>query len=182
LDLKWYDIYVDICHIPVYMCVYRALYGRAWVLKFTSSNFWIELCREWTVYCLYIVRVFTFFPGEIAKAFQKALSKQGFKFSLGTKVTGAETSGSGVKLSVEDKKGKKSTLNADVVLVAIGRSPYTEGLGLEDVGVAMDGRQVAVNDALQTSVPSIYAIGDAVKGPMLAHKAEEEGIYSLIHI
>ncbi|KDN43158.1 hypothetical protein RSAG8_06311, partial [Rhizoctonia solani AG-8 WAC10335] len=115
---------------------------------------------------------------EIAKQFQRTLQKQGFKFQLNTKVLGGTKTDSGVQLEVESvKDGKKETLDADVVLVSIGRRPYTAGLGLEKIGVEVDKRgRIVVDDQFNTSVPGVKCIGDATFGPMLAHKAEEEGI------
>jgi dihydrolipoamide dehydrogenase len=105
------------------------------------------------------------------------LGKQGMTFQLSSKVTGARTSKKGVTLTVEPAAGgEAATVEADVVLVAIGRRPYTEGLGLEAVGVAMERGRVVIDDHFATNVPGIYAIGDVVRGPMLAHKAEDEGI------
>ncbi|CAE6430893.1 dihydrolipoamide dehydrogenase [Rhizoctonia solani] len=115
---------------------------------------------------------------EIAKQFQRTLQKQGFKFKLNTKVLGGTKTDNGVELEVEGAKdGKKETLEADVVLVSIGRRPYTAGLGLEKIGVELDKRgRIVVDDQFNTSVPGVKCIGDATFGPMLAHKAEEEGI------
>ncbi|PIR31805.1 MAG: dihydrolipoyl dehydrogenase [Alphaproteobacteria bacterium CG11_big_fil_rev_8_21_14_0_20_44_7] len=114
----------------------------------------------------------------LTKDFQKSLEKQGIKFKLGTKVTGAEKTKSGVKLTMEAAKGGNSeTMEADVVLVCVGRKAYTENLGLDKVGVKTTERGlVETNANWQTNVPNIYAIGDVIKGPMLAHKAEEEGV------
>ena len=116
--------------------------------------------------------------GDVAKNFQKILTKQGLKFKLGTKVLqGAKRDGK-VFVDVEPAKGgAKETLEADAVLVSIGRRPYTEGLGLKEAGVQMDDRgRVKIDKYFRTNVPSIRAIGDVVIGPMLAHKSEEEGI------
>lgn len=115
---------------------------------------------------------------EVAKQFQRTLSKQGMEFKLGTKVTGAKKSAKKVTLTMEPAKGGDSeTLDADVVLVSIGRKPYTDGLGLEKAGVKMDERgRIDVNDHFETNIKGIYAIGDVIKGPMLAHKAEDEGM------
>ncbi len=115
---------------------------------------------------------------EIAKTMQRVLKKQGMTFKLGTKVTGAKKSRTGVTLTVEPAKGGKSEeLKADIVLVSIGRTPHTTDLGLDGVGVKTDKRGfVETNDKFETSVPGIYAIGDVRPGPMLAHKAEEEGV------
>lgn len=115
---------------------------------------------------------------EISASFLKLLKKQGMKFMLNTKVVGTEVSSAGVKLSLEPSKGgSKTTFDADVVLVSTGRRPVTKNIGLEALGIETDklGR-IKVNDHFQTAVKSVYAIGDAIDGPMLAHKAEEEGI------
>ncbi len=116
--------------------------------------------------------------GEIGKTFERVLGKQGIKFKLKTKVIAAEKTDAGVRLTLEPADGGEAqSLNADVVLVAIGRRPYYEGLGLEAAGVALDDRKrVRIDAHYATSVPGIYAIGDVVTGPMLAHKAEEEGV------
>ena len=115
---------------------------------------------------------------EVGKAMHKTLEKQGMEFKLGTKVTGAKTTKSKVTLTVEPAQGGDAEdIAYDVVLVSIGRKPFTEGLGLEDAGVAMDDRGVIQVDAnFKTNVDGIYAIGDVIPGAMLAHKAEEEGI------
>jgi len=114
----------------------------------------------------------------IGKEFIRILKKEGFKFNLETSVTKVENTGKGVKVTAVNKKKEEITIEGDYCLVAVGRKAYTEGLGLENVGLAANNRgQVEVNDHLQTSVPNIYAIGDVVRGAMLAHKAEEEGVY-----
>ena len=121
---------------------------------------------------------------EMANTLQKLLSKQGLQFHLGAKVVGGRISASGVSLSIEkasaDSKDVPSTLETDYVLVAVGRRAYTEGLGLDALGVTLDrAGRVEVNNHLQTQKHAhIYAIGDCIKGPMLAHKAEDEGIYA----
>lgn len=116
--------------------------------------------------------------GEVGKAMHKTLEKQGMAFKLGTKVTGAKTTKSKVALTVEPASGGDAeTIDCDVVLVSIGRIPFTANLGLEEVGVEMDGRGVIqVDENFKTNVDGIYAIGDVIPGAMLAHKAEEEGI------
>jgi dihydrolipoamide dehydrogenase len=116
--------------------------------------------------------------GEVGKAFERILAKQGLKFRLGTKVTAAVGTEDGVDLTLEPAKGGAAeTLHADVVLVAIGRRPFTANLGLAEIGVEMDARGFVTIDAhYRTSVEGIYAIGDVITGPMLAHKAEEEGV------
>jgi dihydrolipoamide dehydrogenase len=116
--------------------------------------------------------------GEVSKQFQRMLGKQGFEFKLGAKVTNVERSDAGARVTFEPVKGgEPQSIEADVVLIATGRKPYTEGLGLEAVGVALDNRgRVEIDGGYRTNVAGIYAIGDVVKGPMLAHKAEDEGV------
>lgn len=114
---------------------------------------------------------------EMAKTFQRALTKQGFTFKLGAKVTGGKASKAGVELTVEPVKGGEAeTLSADYCLVAIGRRPFTEGLGLDSVGVTPDKRGFIETDHFKTSAPGVWAIGDVTHGPMLAHKAEEDAV------
>ena len=115
---------------------------------------------------------------EVAKQLERVLTKQGMKFKLGTKVAKVETKGKSCTLMLEPAKGGKAeALDCDVVLVAIGRVPNTEGLGLANAGVTTDNRgRVTVDDRFQTNLDGIYAIGDVIRGPMLAHKAEDEGI------
>jgi len=116
--------------------------------------------------------------GDVSKNFQRMLKKQGFEFKLSSKVTGVEKKGKSLAVTVEPAKGGDSeVLEADIVLVAIGRRPYTEGLGLDAAGVALDERgRVKIDAHYKTNVDGIYAIGDVVAGPMLAHKAEDEGV------
>ena len=115
---------------------------------------------------------------EVARQFHRMLQKQGLTFKLSSKVTAVDTSGNSLKVKVEPAGGGAAeTLEADSVLVAIGRVPYTEGLGLDAVGVNKDSRgRVIVDPHFRTNVSGIYAIGDVIAGPMLAHKAEEEGV------
>ena len=115
---------------------------------------------------------------EVAKEMQKLLKKQGFDFKLSTKVTQAEKTDAGVRLTLEPAKGGDAeTLECDTVLLAIGRRPFTESLGLDNAGIALDERgRIPVNERFETGVAGIYAIGDVITGPMLAHKAEEEGV------
>jgi dihydrolipoamide dehydrogenase len=115
---------------------------------------------------------------EVAKSFQKILAKQGLKFVLGAAVQGAEAGKNGAKVTYKLRKDdSEHTLDADVVLVATGRKPYTDGLGLADLGVEMLPRgQIKTDDHFQTNIKGLYAIGDAIVGPMLAHKAEDEGM------
>ncbi len=114
---------------------------------------------------------------DVSKELQKVLKKQGMKFAISHGVTSVERNGDEVLVKATDKKGREVEFTGDYCLVAVGRKPFTEGLGLENAGVQLNERnQVEVNDHLQTSVSNIYAIGDVVKGAMLAHKAEEEGV------
>jgi len=115
---------------------------------------------------------------EISKQFQRIMTKQGIKFKLNTKVTAARKENGKVVVSVEGvKDGKTDELDADVLLVCVGRRPYTNNLGLEDVGIERDDRgRVPVNSRFQTVLPNVFAIGDCIQGPMLAHKAEDEAI------
>ena len=115
----------------------------------------------------------------LGKELQKISKKLGFEFYLKHKVTGVKNTGEGVTLEAENlADGSKVTLEGDYCLVAVGRRPYTDNLGLENVGITLDERgRIPVNGHLQTSVPGIYAIGDVIKGAMLAHKAEEEGVF-----
>ena len=126
----------------------------------------------------YLDRILPGMDLDVAKNFQRMLQKQGFAFRLSSKVTAAAKTRDKVALTVEPAAGgTPETIEAEVVLVAVGRTPYTEGLGLEAAGVKLDNRgRVEVDDHYATNVPGIYAIGDVIKGPMLAHKAEDEGI------
>jgi dihydrolipoamide dehydrogenase len=141
------------------------------------GSVWRRLGAEVTV-VEFLDRITPGMDDEVSKQLQRILSRQGLQFRLGTKVTGAQVNGGTVTLTLEPANGggEPETLEAEAVLVAIGRRPYTEGLGLEEVGVELDNRRrVQVDDHFRTSVPNIYAIGDVIRGPMLAHKAEDEG-------
>lgn len=120
----------------------------------------------------------------LGKELQKSLKTLGFEFLLGHKVSGASVRGKKVTVTAEDKQGKEVKIAGDYCLVAIGRVAYTDGLGLEHVGITVEekGKKVSVNEHLETNVKGIYAIGDVVKGAMLAHKAEDEGVYVAEHI
>lgn len=149
----------------------------AGVIGLELGQVWARLGAKVTV-VEYLDRILPGMDGEIAKLAQRALTKRGLKFQLGRKVTGAEQTPTGLVLNLE-RIGKDTTevLEADKVLVAVGRRPVTRGLGLEDLGVRFNDRGfIEVDNAFQTSVPGIYAIGDCVPGPMLAHKAEEDGV------
>ncbi|MGH6820029.1 MAG: dihydrolipoyl dehydrogenase, partial [Methylocella sp.] len=126
----------------------------------------------------YLDRILPGMDLEIAKNFQKLLQKQNFTFRLSSKVTAASKAKGAVALSVEPATGGAAeTVSADVVLVAVGRVPNTEGLGLEEAGVARDNKgRVEVGPYFETTVKNVYAIGDVIRGPMLAHKAEDEGV------
>ena len=126
----------------------------------------------------FLDRILPGMDNEVAKQFQKILTKQGITFQLGAKVTSLKKDKSGCKVRVEPVAGGDATeLAADVVLVAIGRVPYTDGLGLEELGIALDNRRrIIVDDHFATNVEGVYAIGDVIAGPMLAHKAEDEGV------
>jgi dihydrolipoamide dehydrogenase len=140
------------------------------------GSVWRRLGAKVTV-VEFLDRITPNMDGETGKMLQRVLTKTGFVFKLGTKVVSAKSDKSGVTLRLEAAAGgAASELKADIVLVAIGRRPYTDGLGLQEVGVALDDKQrVKVDARYQTSVPGIYAIGDVIAGPMLAHKAEDEG-------
>ncbi|MUZ61880.1 dihydrolipoyl dehydrogenase [Agrobacterium vitis] len=147
------------------------------VIGLELGSVWARLGAKVTV-VEYLDTILGGMDGEVSKQFQRMLVKQGMEFNLGAKVTAVEKIGSGAKVTFEPAKGGEATvLEADVVLIATGRKPYTTGLGLEDVGVALDNRgRVEIDNHFQTNVAGIYAIGDVVKGPMLAHKAEDEGV------
>ncbi len=141
------------------------------------GSVWSRLGSKVTV-VEFLDRILPGMDGEVAKQFQRILQKQGFEFRLGAKVTGAKKTNKGVILTIEPNKGGPAeSIEADVVLVAIGRRPFSEGLGLDRAGVALDERGRVKTDAhFRTNVEGIYAIGDVIAGPMLAHKAEEEGV------
>ena len=125
----------------------------------------------------YLDRILPGLDGEVAKTFHRMLEKQGFAFHLGQKVSKVEPTNAGAAVTFAPVAGgEERRLDADVVLVATGRKPNTEGLGLEAAGVATDRGRVVIDDHFRTSVPGIYAIGDVVRGLMLAHKAEDEGV------
>jgi len=124
----------------------------------------------------YMPKIIPGMDGMLSKELQKSLKKQGIKFFTGHKVTSVKNTGDSVTVMADNKKGIPTEFNADYCLIAVGRRPYTDKLGLENVGVKMNERgQVETNDHLQTNISNIYAIGDVIKGAMLAHKAEEEG-------
>jgi dihydrolipoamide dehydrogenase len=155
----------------------RLLVVGAGVIGLELGSVWKRLGSEVTV-VEFLDRVTPGIDLEVSKAFQRVLAKQGFTFQLSTKVTGVEKTKSGLKVTVEPAAGgDKSVIETDVMLVAIGRVPYTANLGLAEVGVAMDKRgRVVTDNHYRTNVPGIYAVGDCREGVMLAHKAEDEAV------
>ena len=141
------------------------------------GSVWSRLGSDVTV-IEYLEHITPGMDREISNEFQKILTKQGIKFKMNTKVNSVKNLSSGVSINFTDiKNSKDENLDFDKVLVSVGRKPYTEGLNLTKIGVKKDAKgRIEVNKKLQTSVKNIYAIGDVIKGPMLAHKAEEEGI------
>ena len=163
---------LELDHVPGQLVVIGGGY-----IGLELGSVWKRLGAEVTV-IEYLDRLVPGMDAEIAKTFERVLGKQGIKFRLSTKVTGAIRANDGVTLTVEPAKGGEAEqIKADVVLVAIGRRAYTEHLGLDEAGVALDDRgRVKVDAHYATNVAGIYAIGDVIAGPMLAHKAEEEGV------
>jgi len=146
------------------------------VIGLELGSVWRRLGSEVTV-IEYLDRILPGMDDEIAKNFLRIQQKQGIAFRLSSKVTAVEKSGKGAKVTFEPVAGGAAeTAEADVVLVATGRRPYTDGLGLEAAGVALERGRVVIDEHFATNVPGIYAIGDVVRGPMLAHKAEDEGV------
>ena len=155
----------------------KLLVVGAGIIGMELGSVWRRLGAEVTV-VEFLDHILPGLDSEIARQFQRIQQRQGIAFKLSSKVTGVDTSGKTLKVKVEPVEGGSAeTIEADVVLVAIGRVPYTDGLGLEAAGVKKDHRgRVVIDPHYATNVPGIYAIGDAVTGPMLAHKAEEEGV------
>jgi dihydrolipoamide dehydrogenase len=147
------------------------------VIGLELGSVWARLGAKVTV-VEYLDAILGGMDGEVSKQFQRMLAKQGLDFKLGQKVTAVTRKDAGAAVTFEPAKGGEAqTVDADIVLVATGRRPYTDGLGLEDAGVVMEkGGRVQIDAHFQTSVPGVYAIGDVVAGPMLAHKAEDEGV------
>ncbi|KEQ07120.1 dihydrolipoyl dehydrogenase [Pseudorhizobium pelagicum] len=147
------------------------------VIGLELGSVWMRLGAKVTV-IEYLDTILGGMDGDVSKQFQRMLAKQGMAFNLGAKVTAVEKTGTGAKVTFEAVKGGEAqTLDADVVLVSTGRKPFTAGLGLEEAGVALDNRgRIEIDGHYKTNVDGIYAIGDVVKGPMLAHKAEDEGV------
>ena len=147
------------------------------VIGLEMGSVWSRLGAKVTV-IEYSDRIVPSMDMDISKEFKKILEKQGFEFKLATKVMSAKSLGNGVEIEVSPASGGDSEkINIDVALVSIGRRPYTAGLGLDRIGIILDERgRIPVSSHYETSVKGIYAIGDVIVGPMLAHKAEEEGI------
>ena len=163
---------LELAEVPKHLVVIGGGY-----IGLELGSVWRRLGAEVTV-IEFLERLVPGMDFEIARGFERILGKQGMKFRLNTKVTGARPGNQGITLTVEPARGGAAEeIEADVVLVAIGRRPVTAGLGIKEVGVETDERgRVKVDPHFATSVPGIYAIGDVIAGPMLAHKAEEEGI------
>ena len=148
----------------------------AGIIGLELGSVWRRLGAEVTV-VEFLDRIVPGTDTETAKTFQRALTKQGLTFKLGSKVTGGKSMGKAVELTVEPVAGGEAeVLTADYVLVAIGRRPYTKGLSLETVGITPDKRGVIANDHFKTGVGGVWVVGDVTSGPMLAHKAEDEGV------
>lgn len=147
------------------------------VIGLELGSVWARLGAKVTV-VEYLDKILGAMDGDVSKQFQRMLQKQGMEFKMGAKVTGVAKAKKGATVTFEPVAGGAAeTIDADVVLVATGRKPYTSGLGLAEAGVVLDSRgRVEVDGHWQTSVTGIYAIGDVIKGPMLAHKAEDEGV------
>jgi dihydrolipoamide dehydrogenase len=154
----------------------RLVVVGAGVIGLELGSVWARLGAKVEV-VEFLDRILPGMDGEVARQFQRLLEKQGIRFHLAHKVTGVERTANGAKATIEPTKGgAASTLEADVVLVAIGRRPYTDGLGLEAAGVKTERGRIVIDDRFATSAPGVCAIGDAVRGAMLAHKAEDEGV------
>jgi dihydrolipoamide dehydrogenase len=153
----------------------KLLVVGAGIIGLELGSVWRRLGAEVTV-VEFLDRIVPPADAEIARAFQRILQKQGIVFKLGSKVTHIEKTKLKAHVAPAGGGGDQEALDADVVLVSIGRRPYTKGLGLEELGVTTDRRGVIETSHFQTSVPGVWAIGDAVAGPMLAHKAEDDGV------
>jgi dihydrolipoamide dehydrogenase len=155
----------------------RLLIIGAGVIGLELGSVWRRLGAQVHV-IEFLDRILPGMDAEVARQFQRLLEKQGMTFRLSSKVTAVDSSGARLKAQVEPTAGGAAeTVEADVVLVAVGRVPYVDGLGVKELGVALDNRgRVEVDHRYATNVPGIYAIGDVIAGPMLAHKAEDEGI------
>jgi dihydrolipoamide dehydrogenase len=166
---------LDLAKVPKHLVVIGGGY-----IGLELGSVWARLGAKVTV-VEFLDRIVPAMDDDVADELFKTLKKQGLEFRLSTKVTAAKNTKAGVSLTVEPATGGESeTLACDVVLVSIGRRPFTDGLGLEELGVAMDNRGfIQVDESFKTSVDGIYAVGDAIPGPMLAHKAEDEGVVAV---
>ena len=148
----------------------------AGIIGLELGSVWRRLGAE-VIVIEFLDRILPGMDLEVCKQFQRMLEKQGFKFHLSSKVTGVTKRAKGASVTFEPVAGGEAqSIDADKVLIATGRAPYTEGLGLEELGITLDRGRVPIDEHFATSIPGIYAIGDVVRGPMLAHKAEDEGI------
>ncbi len=148
----------------------------AGIIGLELGSVWRRLGAE-VIVIEFLDRILPGMDLEVCKQFQRMLEKQGFKFHMSSKVTGVMKKGKAASVAFEPVAGGEAkTIDADKVLIATGRVPYTQGLGLEELGITLDRGRVPIDAQFATSVPGIYAIGDVVRGPMLAHKAEDEGI------
>jgi dihydrolipoamide dehydrogenase len=148
----------------------------AGIIGLELGSVWRRLGAE-VIVIEFLDRILPGMDLEVCKQFQRMLEKQGFKFHISSKVTGIAKRGNGASVTFEPVAGGDAqTIDADKVLIATGRVPYTERLGLEELGITLDRGRVPIDERFATNVPGIYAIGDVVRGPMLAHKAEDEGI------
>ncbi|MGF1474971.1 MAG: dihydrolipoyl dehydrogenase [Geminicoccaceae bacterium] len=169
---------LDLDAVPEHLLVIGGGY-----IGLEMGTVWRRLGSKVTV-VEFLDRITPGMDGEISKQFQRILKKQGMEFKLGTKVTGVDASGNKVKVTTEPAKGGDGdTLEVDVVLVSIGRRPYTDKLGLDSVGIELDDKgRIPVDNGFKTKANNVYAIGDVIQGPMLAHKAEEEGVVLVEHL
>ena len=162
---------LDFTEVPKHLVIVGGGY-----IGLELGSVWQRLGSKVTV-VEFLPRILANSDGEVANAVHKILKKQGFEFHMETKVTGAKVTDNGVTVEAETKDGEKLSFDADKVLVAVGRRPYTQGLNLDKVGVELDqSGKVKVDTNYRTNVEGIYAIGDIIAGPMLAHKASEEGV------
>lgn len=145
------------------------------VIGLELGSVWARLGAKVTVIEV-LPEIMAGWDGQVAKTMRRELGKQGVSFMLETRVTGLKKEGAAPVLLGEDKDGSPIELSCDKILVAVGRRPFTEGSGITELGLEMDQRRIRVNEHYQTSVPGVWAIGDIIHGPMLAHKAEDEGI------
>ena len=164
---------LSMTRVPQHLAVIGAGY-----IGLEMASIWARLGAKVTV-IEYLDKILPGMDGEVTEQFQKLLRRQKIKFKLGTRVRGGVPNENGVELNLESVSGEvEEILEADVVLIAIGRRPFIEGLDLNKAGVIInEGGQIEVNDRFETNVPGVYAIGDVIRGPMLAHKAEEEGVF-----